>query len=49
MGGNAAGMVLRLALKTRFSVMGMGFDSSAARQFLGAVMKLFTEKAYFRS
>jgi len=34
MGGNAAGMVLRLALKTRFSVMGMGFDSSAARHIL---------------
>jgi len=32
MGSNAAGLVLRLALKTRFSVMGMGFDSSAARQ-----------------
>ena len=36
MGSNAAGMVRRLALKTRFSVMGMGFDSSAARQFLGS-------------
>jgi len=33
MGSNAAGLVLRLALKTRFSVMGMGFDSSATRQF----------------
>ena len=49
MGSNAAGMVRRPALKTGFSVMGMGFDSSAARQLLGAVMKLFTEKAHFRS
>jgi hypothetical protein len=32
LGSNAAGLVLRLALKTRFSVMGMGFDSSATRQ-----------------
>jgi hypothetical protein len=29
---NAAGLVLRPALKTGFSVMGMGFDSSATRQ-----------------
>ena len=32
MEGNAAGMVLRLALKTRFSRRGMEFDSSAFRQ-----------------
>ena len=29
---DAAGMVLRLALKTRFSDKGMGFDSSVFRQ-----------------
>jgi hypothetical protein len=32
MESNAAGLVLRLALKTRFSDKGMGFDSSAFRQ-----------------
>ncbi len=32
MESNAGGMVRRLALKTRFSDKGMGFDSSALRQ-----------------
>ncbi len=35
---NAGGMVRRLALKTRFSQKGMGFDSSVFRQILTGYM-----------
>ena len=38
MESNAAGLVLRLALKTRFSVMGLGFDSSATRHNFNSVL-----------
>lgn len=39
MESNAAGMVLRRALKTRFSDKGMGFDSSAFRQQFAPLVK----------
>ena len=35
---DAGGMVRRLALKTRFSQKGMGFDSSVFRQILTGYM-----------
>ena len=44
MESNAAGMVWRLALKTRFSDKGMGFDSSAFRQILTFELTQATEE-----